>query len=320
MQKSALVSVIIPVYNVSSYLAKCLDSIEEQTYSNTQVIIVNDGSTDNSMEICSQYAGKNHWTLINQKNGGLSAARNTGLDNATGDYVIFVDSDDWLDCFFVEKLVNALETYDADIAECGIRWVYSNNVREEKTEIEMVLSMRDALSSYLLQTRPIHSAVCCKIYKKKIFDNLRFEVGKLHEDGFFTYRAMYQANKYALISYVGYNYRQNRQGSIMSIEVKPQNIIDVTDMMEQRIQFFYERDEKELAEKAAAYYYRTTLTNYTTVLTKLNDEKLAGKLKDKLDSSKQKIFRNRWLGIKKIKFVLFFNFPHIYFKKYMKRV
>lgn len=312
-----LVSIIIPVYNVASYLEECLDSIKNQTYKNMQVIMVNDGSTDNSKDICLKYVQEFNWLLINQKNGGLSSARNTGLKYAEGEYIFFVDSDDWIDRDFVATLVNIAFNSDADIVESGIRWRYPDGVREEGVKSLCELSKKDALSAYLLQTQPIHSAVWCKIYKRDIFQSLKFEVGKLHEDGFFMYKAMYACEKYILSPYVGYNYRQNREGSIMSSKVKPQNILDVTEMMEKRITFFYDKKEYDLAEQAASYYYRTTLSNYNTSVNIMQDDELSRLLKRKLNESKKKILRNKWLGVKKIKFILYFYFPHIYAVKYL---
>ena len=318
MKKKPLVSIVIPVYNVASYLEQCLDSVENQIYKNIQVIMVNDGSTDNSLEICSKYEKKG-WLLINQKNGGLSCARNTGLSHATGEYIVFVDSDDWIDQDFIKNLLEVAVDTGADIVESGIRWQYPDREYEEVVEKKYILSKQDALSAYLLQTMPIHSAVWCKIYKRDIFEenSLKFEVGKLHEDGFFTYRAMYASPSYVVIPYVGYNYRQNRDGSIMSSQIKPQNILDVTEMMEERILFFKEKKEILLAEQAEAYYYRTTLTNYNTSISVMENKELAENLKTKLMKDKKIILKNKWLGIKKIKFIMYFYFPHIYAIKYL---
>lgn len=312
------VSLIIPVYNVADYLQQCLNSVEKQDYKYLQVIIVNDGSKDRSPEICEEYVRRHpqSWILINQKNAGLSAARNTGLLHATGDYIAFLDSDDWIDPDFISTLVKSMEDSGADIVESGIRWCYSDMQRVDAVEEDCVYDMRDALGHYLLQTKPIHSQVWCKLYNRYIFSDLRFEVGKLHEDGFFMYKAMFKSRKFGLINYTGYNYRQNREGSIMTSEVKPKNIIDVMEMMEERIVFFKEHKEDILSEKAASYYYRTALTNYVTAKKVIRDESLCKTIKDKLDNSKDLIFKNRYLGVKKLKFLFFFCFPKLFLKRY----
>lgn len=314
----SIVSLIVPVYNVEKYLKKCLDSIENQTYTNLQVIIVNDGSTDNSQSVCEDYVKKNqkNWILINQENLGLSAARNTGIAYASGDYIAFLDSDDWLDVDFISTMVRFIENTGADIVESGIRWVYPNSHKDDVYHKNEIYNMKDALEYYLLQTKPIHSAVWCKLYNKKIFNNLNFAVGKLHEDGFFTYQAMYECKKYGLMNYIGYNYRQNREGSIMTQTVKSKNIIDVMEMMEKRINFFKQKKEDTLAEMAASYYYRTALTNYVTTVKVIKDYELAEEIKRKLKINRSNIFRNRYLGIKKIKFLYFYLFPQSFIKRY----
>lgn len=316
MKKS--VSLIIPVYNVEKYLPQCLDSVKEQTYPDIEVILVNDGSTDNSLSICKRYAKKFNWILIDQNNEGLSAARNVGVEHSTGDYIAFLDSDDWFEPDMIEKMVDAAIKYKVDIVETGIKWIYSDRQKVDAINKDTIFSKRDALSAYLLQTKPLHSQVCCKLYKKTIFEELRFEVGRLHEDGFFMYLAMYKANSYAVLKYAGYNYRQNRIGSIMSTSIKPQNIKDVTDMMEMRIFFFKNHNEMELAEMAASYYYRTTLTNYITAITEMHNRELAMLLKNKLDKNKSFIMKNKWLGKKKIKFIIFYYFPYIFKLKYLR--
>ena len=110
-------SIIIPVYNVEKYIKKCLDSVFSQSYKDYEVIVVNDGSTDKSMDIAKEYNVK----IINQKNAGLSITRNNGLQIANGEYISFIDSDDWVDLDFLEKLYNTAKKYDADIAACGIK-------------------------------------------------------------------------------------------------------------------------------------------------------------------------------------------------------
>ena len=133
------VSIIIPIYNVEEYLSQCLDSIVNQTYSNLEVILINDGSTDNCLEICNKYINKYNWKLINKKNGGLSSARNAGLKEFTGDYVYFIDSDDWIKEDMIEVLVSLLENKKADIVECGIYWVYDNEIKIDNSDNDYLM-------------------------------------------------------------------------------------------------------------------------------------------------------------------------------------
>lgn len=308
-----LVSLIIPVYNVERYIRKCLDSVENQDYTPLQVIIVNDGSTDGSRTICEQYVEKNNgWQLINQDNQGLSSARNSGLEYAKGDYIAFLDSDDWIDSISISTLVNASIQYDAEIVEMGVVWKYPLYEKVDAVNVDCVFNMHEAMEGYLLQTQPIHSCVWNKLYKKELFEKLRFAIGRLHEDGFFTYQAIYLCTKYVALNYAGYYYRQNREGSIMNAAVKPKNITDVMDMMEERMEFFRKKDEPKLYDMAAAYYYRTILTNYVTCIKIIDDINLANKLRDKLKRNRKSIFKNCYLGNRKLKFLVFFFAPRIF--------
>ena len=116
------VSIIIPIYNVEEYLSQCLDSIVNQTYSNLEVILINDGSTDNCLEICNKYINKYNWKLINKKNGGLSSARNAGLKEFTGDYVYFIDSDDWVESTMLLECIQEIEKSGVDILLFGMQF------------------------------------------------------------------------------------------------------------------------------------------------------------------------------------------------------
>ena len=313
------VSIIIPIYNVEEYLSQCLDSIVNQTYSNLEVILINDGSTDNCLEICNKYINKYNWKLINKKNGGLSSARNAGLKEFTGDYVYFIDSDDWIKEDMIEVLVSLLENKKADIVECGIYWVYDNEIKIDNSDNDYLMNRKEVISSYLLQTKKIHSAVWNKLYKKEIFNGLFFDEVKLHEDGYFMYKALYNVKNFYLSSYTGYYYRQNREGSIMSTAIKPKNIIDVTDLMYKRNIFFREKEEYDLAEMSESYYYRTTLTNYITSVNILKDKDLILMLNNILLSSKKNIFSNKYLKIKKLKFLLFFYFKPVFNYIYLNK-
>jgi len=142
-----LLSVIVPIYNVDRYLKKCLDSLLNQTYTNLEIILINDGSTDSSYEICKQYAGKDpRFRLINKENGGLGQARNVGLENANGDIYAFVDSDDWIDIRMFEKMISAMEEYNADIVQCNYCRTRSEKINVlEQTEYPQLYKGRDII-------------------------------------------------------------------------------------------------------------------------------------------------------------------------------
>ena len=209
------ISVIVPVYKVEPYLRKCLDSIVNQTYRNLQIILVNDGSPDKCGAICDEYAaGDRQIEVVHQENGGLSAARNTGLKLANGDYIGFVDSDDWIELDMYEYLLaNALK-YQADIAVCGRVERYKTysvprncaNVRVLDTEMALELLLRDA---------EVQNCVWDKLWRRELFDNIRFPVGRTFEDIAVAYKLFAKAEKVVCLPDIKYNYLQ-RQGSILS--------------------------------------------------------------------------------------------------------
>ena len=216
------ITVIVPVYNVENYLRKCLDSIMAQTYKNIEIIVVNDGSTDTSGEICKEFSGMDHRIIyIEQENAGLSAARNTGLNNMSGDYVTFVDSDDWIEQDYIETLYKKIVEYQADIA---VGNYYSYNEDEETYYFHIYGNsyyekVYDNISIFenLYESQEMKSFALIsawgKLYKAKLFDYLRFEKGKLGEDGYFNQKMYLSVNKVVYLNKGLYAYRQ-RSGSI----------------------------------------------------------------------------------------------------------
>ena len=216
------ITVIVPVYNVENYLEKCLDSLINQTYKNIEIIVINDGSTDNSGEICQEYAQKdNRIVYIEKENGGLSDARNVGLDKMTGSYVTFIDSDDWIEQDYIETLYKKIVEYQADIA---VGNYYSYNEDEETYYFHIYgdsyyEKVYDNISIFenLYESQEMKSFALIsawgKLYKAKLFDYLRFDKGKLGEDGYFNQKMYLSVNKVVYLNKGLYAYRQ-RSGSI----------------------------------------------------------------------------------------------------------
>lgn len=191
MNDNELVSVIVPVYNVEKYLKRCIDSILDQTYYNIEIIVVDDGSTDASGEICEQYkAIDERIKVIHKENGGLSDARNVGLREAEGTYVAFIDSDDCIHAEFVERLLRLCKKYSCSISKCGIREFTSAIPPMETfcTESEAVYSAEKYIGIIDIVDGGI--SVCNKMFRKEIFDSISFPVGKIHEDVAVTYKAV----------------------------------------------------------------------------------------------------------------------------------
>lgn len=210
------VSIILPVYNVEQYIKKCLESIQQQTYPNLEVIIVNDGATDKSVEYCEQICKiDSRFSVTHKENGGLSDARNVGIDKAKGDYLIFVDSDDFVSQDMVSYLVSSMENNEADIAICDPAHYYSDRQNNDLNIFYPASSVKvyektEALCEMFYQKSFLVSA-WAKIYKKELFDDIRFPVGKLFEDSAVMYLLFEKCEKivYSNAKLYAYVHRDN---------------------------------------------------------------------------------------------------------------
>ncbi len=216
MVSGPLISVIIPIYNVEQYLEKCINSILNQTYQHLEIIMVDDGSPDNCGAICDQYSAVDHRIkVIHKQNGGLSDARNVGLDMATGDFIAFVDSDDTIMPEMVEKLYQRIITDQSDMAFCGYKQVDQNGIILSECFLpDKVLTGFDALIESYEKNGVLYTIACNKLYKKHLFQNTRFPVGKYHEDEYTTYQIIDQCSRISIVRETLYIYYQ-RENSIM---------------------------------------------------------------------------------------------------------
>jgi glycosyltransferase involved in cell wall biosynthesis len=230
-----LISIIIPVYKVEPYLRKCVDSVFAQTYTNLEIILVDDGSPDNCGNICDEYAEKDkRIVVIHKENGGLSDARNAGLDIMKGEYVAFVDSDDWVSAKYVEDMYENLKKYDADISLSGTIYVYENNKKDTVLPIngnEGLYTQKEAVENLFYQ-KGIYPSACSKLYKSKLFETIRYPKGKLNEDSAITYKIFCLCDKISYTNANNYYYLQ-RIGSIENSLFSPKKMdaIDIVDEM-----------------------------------------------------------------------------------------
>ncbi len=204
-------SIIIPVYNVEEYIEKCLESVKNQTYKDYEVIIVNDGTKDNSMEIAEKYP----FTIISQENQGLSVARNTGVKHATGEYILFLDSDDYLEKDTLKEIEKSLSN-NPDIVRFQIKEVYEDKKEISYSEKSFTGKNGEEAFEEIVKYHFIENAWCYAI-KRKYYEKEKFSFkkGTIHEDFGLIPLVIIKAKKVNSISYIGYNYRQ-RQGSIMN--------------------------------------------------------------------------------------------------------
>lgn len=212
----AKVSVIIPVYNVESYLRECMDSVINQTLEDLEIICVNDGSTDNSRAILQEYANKDsRIKIIDKENGGQSSARNLGIKAATGEFIGFVDSDDWIDINFYEKLYNAVINYKADLASANLLRVYSNKKTYFLKHKTYKCSNKPRLK-YEYAKLPDNNYIMNRLYntKKLQKSKLLFEEGMIFEDVEFSHKVLYYLDKMVTVPGTNYNYRDNAYSSV----------------------------------------------------------------------------------------------------------
>ena len=209
MINNALISVIIPVYNVEQYLHKCIDSILEQTFQNFELILVDDGSTDNSGKICDEYAIKDKRIIvIHQNNAGVSAARNTGLDSAKGEYIYFLDSDDWIESNALELLISLIEKNNLDLSIMEIKETDNEKTSYEKKD-EIIYYSGDEVLNFFLKEQRVSVVMGNKLYKKELFNKLRFPVGLRHEDEWISSDIFCKAQKIAFTKQACIFYRQH---------------------------------------------------------------------------------------------------------------
>ncbi len=209
------VSIVIPVYNVEKYIVKCVSSVMNQTYSNIEIILVDDGSTDKSGEICDVLATKDSRIKVyHKKNGGPSDARNYGIDRVHSKYITFIDSDDYVTKDYVKYLLGLLKKTKSDIASCSYKRIYSSAdcLNKQKEHIEVMKSSK-AIEMYLYK-KTFTASAHCKIYKSELFSNIRYPVGYIYEDMAVICELLAAANSIAVSNQQKYYYRQ-RENSIM---------------------------------------------------------------------------------------------------------
>jgi len=235
-----LISIIVPIYKVEKYLRRCLESILQQTYTNLEIILVDDGSPDGCPKICDEYAiNDTRVKVIHKTNGGLSSARNAGLDIATGEWIGFVDSDDWILPNMYEKLYSVAKRESSDLVICGYRFVdESNTPVGDKFSIikDEMLTKLDAFNKLSVRDSWFYITVVNKIYANRIFSNLRFPVGRIQEDEFTIHYVFDACEKIVSISDILYMYVQ-RKDSIMG-KAFSINRFDGFDAFYDRYKFF----------------------------------------------------------------------------------
>lgn len=270
-----LVSMIIPIYNIEDYLDRCLESVVHQTYTNLEIILVDDGSTDRCPQMCDEWAKRDsRIQVIHQENGGLSAARNSGLDAASGAYILLLDSDDYIAPVACEHLLRALEDSDADLSICGfLRGSEAHHVFEScKMESPEVIDAETALMRIYSgdESALKYGAACFKLYRRHLFDGVRFPVGKLFEDIYTTHKLIYRSRRIAVLNEQAFYYFQ-RGSSIMNSKFTLKKL-DYLQALVDRVEFFAARGMTDLQEKAYDELLHSLIWEYSRTRDLLNSK------------------------------------------------
>jgi glycosyltransferase involved in cell wall biosynthesis len=265
-----LISIIVPVYNVEKYLARCIDSILGQTYDNLQIILVNDGSPDNSPVICEEYAKRDsRIEVINKQNGGLSDARNTGIELAQGEYIAFIDSDDYVHQRYIENMYDCIKRDNSDMCVCRY-----NKVEEGNENLDIILNEPESSNTYLqglhsaeaimktMDTKDseFHVVAWNKLYCIELFNYIKYPVGCLHEDEFIIHRLFASCNSISIIPDVLYFYLQRFDsitGNMFSVRR-----LDALDAFNDRIHFYLENKFYHLLKNTYLRYIRRYVLAY----------------------------------------------------------
>lgn len=263
------VSVIIPVYNVEKYLEECIESVIKQTYKNLEIILVDDGSKDNSGYICDEYKKKDERIkVIHKPNGGLSDARNVGIDIAKGEYIAFLDSDDYIEEDMYEILVKNIEKANADISICQVYYVYKDEKRTTHTpNVYLEMDSCNAIK-YVNMLGYFTVAAYDKLYKREIFESIRYPVGKINEDWYVICEVFDKANKVVYSSEPKYNYRK-RKGSITDDKKINLGMMDAS----KKCLEFVRKKYPEAVQMATQMYIYASMNTYNTIKHKTKEAK-----------------------------------------------
>jgi len=327
VQREPLVSVIVPVYKVEKYLPQCLDSILRQTYRRLEIILVEDGSPDRCGAICDTYAAADdRIRVIHQENRGLSAARNVGLELAAGEYVFFLDSDDWIFDSTIQKMLDRYEETDADLVLCDIRPFYeagySGPEKQSSPLKTEVLSQQQLIERLMQEAAWYYCVAWNKLYRRGLLDAIRFPVDHIHEDEAVAHRIFEKCQTIAVLAEPLYCYRQTNSGIMAAGEsVKSTDVLSaVADRLSCARANCWKAYEKQLVVyyegKFWEWYHRFSEDEENRKYTRRMERSLAQALPSVLRSSRvcvshkiyltllrldPKLFRAVYRGIRKIK-------------------
>ena len=311
------VSVVVPVYNIEAYIGRCLESLLNQDLKEIEIIVVNDGSSDDSPKICKNYA-RQHVNIkyISQRNQGLSAARNTGINAAKGEYIGFVDGDDFVNTEMFSTLYNNAKVNDVLISCCGCVEYYDNGKTHAQiaSGINRKYNRNEALDLFLLE-RYYGVSACNKIYSKKLFQNVKFPVGRLYEDILTVYKLIDLSGSLYYDSTIQYYYYR-RNDSITAEKFNP-NTLGIIDAVGEVVEFY----QKNIGKPKFLYVGQVLF--YLQVLGKMyragkNDRRLVSSIKYLISMNWNRIFLTKNVSMRgKAKLFFVWLYPRLYKKIYV---
>lgn len=316
-----LISIVVPVYNVEEYLEACLESIARQTYANIEVLIVNDGSRDNSGEICSRYVqSDSRFKLLIKENGGLSDARNYAFEYINGDYIAYVDADDVIEPEMMEYLIESCLNLNVKMAFCNyfnIRKGDEKPFADLIDKVNVLLVSQDELIAMMFQEqyRVVMPVMWNKIYHRSIFESIRFPFGKYHEDEFIIHRILGSIGSAAYVSKALYAYRI-RSGSITG-KMDFNRVRDKLEAYCDRVVYFFEKNMMIHAQSAYSFYVKQSIWESAKCYQYCNKNEfriflkaISGQMKKLL---KTNVIKGSTIGIN-AKCLLFSRFPYAYIR------
>ena len=314
MDKSAiLISIVVPIYNVEKYLQSCIDSLCAQTHKNLEIILVDDGSSDESGRICDAAAEKDsRIRVIHKSNSGVAEARNVGLNQIHGEYVSFSDSDDVYAPYFVDCLLDACLQSGAEISVGKYENFYDEISFDRKSEYAYgVITGKEAVEKLIGREHIRYTIVNNKLYEAQLVQDIRFLAGKIHEDEDFMYRMLYKAKKVCTVDAMIYGYRI-RPNSITTAYFR-ENRMDVLEIAKKRAEFFLSREEQHLYINFQWTYAMLLLQHYPRARKELKDPVLAGNLIKEYRKIAPELISSPHLSKKrKLMTAVFFGIPKQY--------
>lgn len=259
---SSLVSIVIPVYNVEKYLDRCLDSVVNQTYTNIEIILVDDGSLDSSLQLCRTWEKKDsRIKVFHKENGGLSDARNYGVTKTRGDYIFFIDSDDCMWRETIETLFKAIKDHNAEIACCNYV-IFSNDKPQYTSDATYIVGNGGAESCNIMMSKTFMITAWASLIKKQIVVDNPYPVGRFQEDEATTYKYYYQSKKTVVLDRKLYGYFHNDKGIMKSPDNYKKNVMDLLTSLKEQLTFYENKGEECLKQRVYTRYTRCYLDAY----------------------------------------------------------